>query len=79
MVVKNVVEKVMQYVYCDCCNKKCVFCCLWIVCINVGVCMYGMFYSCLIYVLKENNIDLNCKVFVDLVMNYFELFKEVIV
>lgn len=38
MVVKNVVEKGFIYVYRDCCNKKCVFCRLWIVCINVVVC-----------------------------------------
>lgn len=38
IVVKNVVEKGLVYVYCDCKVKKCVFCCFWIVCINVVVC-----------------------------------------
>lgn len=66
---------VVIYEYCDCCNKKCDFCCLWIQCINVGVCLYGMNYLIFINGLKCVNIDLNCKVLVDIVVCEFEVFK----
>lgn len=57
-----------QYVYCDCCNKKCVFCVLWIMCINVVVCQYDMIYSVFINGLKKVLIEFDCKVLVDMVV-----------
>lgn len=66
------------YVFCDWKVNKCNFCEFWIVWINVGVWMNGLSYFKLMYGLKLVNIDINCKMFVDLVVNDVDVFKVVV-
>lgn len=75
-VVNQQVMKFGNYVFCDCCQKKCDFCKFWIICINVVVCMNGFFYSCLMYGFKFFGIEVNCKMFVDFVVNDFIVFNQ---
>ena len=77
-VAKNAVEKGLTYAYRDRRNKKRSFRQLWIARINAGARMHDLSYSKLMFLLKENNIDLNRKVLADLAMNHPDAFKAVV-
>lgn len=79
-VVCQVVDKVNQYVICDCKNCKCNFCVLWIQCINVVVCVYDevLMYLCFINGLNLVGIEVDCKVLVDLVVYELEVFGVIV-
>ena len=77
-VAKNAVEKALVYAYRDRRAKKRVFRRLWITRINAAARMEGLSYSKLIYLLKENNVDLNRKVLADLAMNHPNAFKAIV-
>jgi large subunit ribosomal protein L20 len=77
-VAKNAVEKGLTYAYRDRRNKKRSFRQLWIARINAGARLHDLSYSRLMFLLKENNIDLNRKVLADLAMNHPETFKAVV-
>ena len=64
-VAKNAVEKGLTYAYRDRRNKKRNFRSLWITRINAAARLHGLTYSELISKLKQNNIELNRKVFAD--------------
>jgi large subunit ribosomal protein L20 len=77
-VAKNAVEKAYLYAYRDRRNKKRAFRRLWIARINAATRSHGLSYSKFIYLLSQNNIDLNRKVLADLAMNHPDAFKAVV-
>lgn len=77
-ITKNAVEKAMQYSYIGRKLKKRDFRSLWIQRINAGVRKYGISYSKFINLLKINNIILNRKILVDLIINHPKIFKSII-
>jgi large subunit ribosomal protein L20 len=77
-VAKNAVEKAWSYAYRDRKNKKRSFRRLWIARINAATRSHGLSYNQFMYLLKQNNIDLNRKVLADLAMHHPESFKSIV-
>lgn len=67
-IVKEIFIWFEVYVFCDCWVKKCEFCKLWIICINVVCCVWDIRYSVFINGLKKVNIELDCKMFLEMVI-----------
>ena len=77
-VAKNAVEKALTYAYRDRKNKKRYFRRLWIARINAATRLYGLSYSKFMFLLKQNDVDLNRKVLADLAMNEPDTFKSIV-
>ena len=77
-VAKNAVEKAWSYAYRDRKNKKRSFRRLWISRINAAARMHDLSYNQFMYLLKQNNIDLNRKVLADLAMHHPDTFKSLV-
>lgn len=77
-VVKNTVEKGLQYAYAHRQLKKRTFRSLWIMRINAAVRAQGMTYSQFIGKLNAKGIALNRKVLADLAMNEPKAFEAIV-
>lgn len=77
-IVRDHVEKGLQYAYRDRRNKKRTFRQLWIVRINAAARLNGTTYSRLMHGLKANNISINRKVLADIAMNHPEVFTSIV-
>jgi large subunit ribosomal protein L20 len=77
-VAKNAVEKAWSYSYRDRKNKKRSFRRLWIARINAASRAHGLSYNKFMFLLKENDIDLNRKVLADLAMHHPDTFKSIV-
>lgn len=77
-IVRDHVEKGLQYAYRDRRNKKRTFRSLWIVRINAAARLNGTTYSRLMHKLHVNNITINRKVLADIAMNHPEAFAAIV-
>ena len=77
-VAKQAVIKAQQYAYRDRKCKKRNTRRLWIVNINAAARLHGMSYSKFIYLLKQNNITINRKMFYELIKNKRDVFEDII-
>lgn len=75
---RHSVEKALQYAYRDRRVKKREFRKLWIARINAAVRPYDLSYSRFIYLLNENNIDLNRKALADLAVSDPAAFEKLV-
>jgi len=77
-VVKQAMEKAMQYAYRDRRNKKRDFKSLWIQRINAGVRAEGMTYSKFIHGLNKSGITIDRKILAEIAYDSPEAFKSIV-